>query len=333
MAQLTSAFASSHGIMVTSELSDWLHHFSEFDRTVPLIDPAGKRRQFDELLASAPADAADRIAPAKISEKFKQMHDALERLRDDIAKAGLDALIIVGDDQDELFDSSNMPSFAVYCGDTIGNGQRSADHAESWIVRARDRRLEAGTDVKYPVHAALARHMIENLREQKFDPAVLHRLPEGQGESHAMSFVHRYLLQKTNIPIVPVFLNSFFPPNQPTPERCLELGKAIAAAVKSFPENIKVGIIASGGLSHFVVDEELDRKVVTAIQSGDIGAMGKIPLYKLQSGTSEIRNWICVAGAVSTIPLSWVEYIPGYRTPAMTGTGLCFARWGEAGSV
>jgi len=333
MAQLTSAFASSHGIMVTSELSDWLHHFAEFDRTVPLVDPNGNKRQFDELLKNAPADAAERLAPAKISERFEKMHIALDRLRRDIANAQLDALIIVGDDQDELFDSSNMPSFAVYCGDTIGNGPRSAEHAESWIMRAKDRRLEAADGVQYPVHAALARHMIESLREQKFDPAVLHRLPEGKGESHAMSFVHRYFLQKIRIPIVPVFLNSFFPPNQPTPKRCLELGQAIAAAVKSFPENIKVGIIASGGLSHFVIDEELDRKVVKAIQSGDTGAMAEIPGYKLQSGTSEIRNWICVAGAVNAIPLSWVEYIPGYRTPAMTGTGLCFARWGAASAA
>lgn len=328
MAQLTSAFASSHGIMVTSELSDWLHHFAEFDRTVPLVDANGRKREFDELLASAPADAAERIAPERINARFAQMQAALERLREDIRTSKLDALIIVGDDQDELFNASNMPSFAVYCGDHIGNGPRSAEHAESWVVRAKDRRLEARAGVEYPVHAALARHLIDSLREQKFDPAVLHRLPEGKGESHAMSFVHRFFLQQVRIPIVPVFLNSFYPPNQPTPQRCLELGNAIAAAVKSFPQDIKVGIIASGGLSHFVLDEELDRKVVSAIQRGDTRTMGEIPVYKLQSGTSEIRNWICVAGAVEKIPLSWVEYIPGYRTAALTGTGLCFARWG-----
>ena len=328
MAQLTSAFASSHGIMVTSELTDWLNHFAEFDRTVPLVDAAGNKREFDDLLAKAPPDATDRIAPDLVSQRYTQMHAALERLRGDIAKAKLDALIIVGDDQDELFDSSNMPSFAIYCGDKIGNARRTAERADSWVVRAKDRRQEATSGVEYPVHAALAKHMIESLREQKFDPAVLHRLPQGKGESHAMSFVHRFFLQQAQIPIVPVFLNSFFPPNQPTPKRCLELGEAIAAAVKSFPESIKVGIIASGGLSHFVLDEELDRKVVSAIQRGDTKTMGEIPTYKLQSGTSEIRNWICVAGAVEKIPLSWVEYIPGYRTPALTGTGLCFARWG-----
>jgi len=328
MAQLTTAFGSSHGIMVTSDLSDWLHHFDEFDRTTPLVDPDGKRRTFDELLASAPADAGDRIAPDKIRQRYEQMHAALKRLHEDIRTAGLDALIVVGDDQEELFDASNMPSFAVYCGETIANGPRSGEHAESWVVRAKDRRLEPGTGAEYPVHAALARHLIESLRGHKFDPAVMHDLPPGKGESHAMSFVHRYFLQEARIPIVPVFLNSFFPPNQPTPERCLELGRAIAEAVKTFPQDIKVGIIASGGLSHFVLDEKLDRQVVDALERGDTKVMGDIPVYKLQSGTSEIRNWICVAGAAATIPLSWIEYIPGYRTAALTGTGLCFARWG-----
>jgi 3-O-methylgallate 3,4-dioxygenase len=43
------------------------------------------------------------------------------------------------------------------------------------------------------------------------------------------------------------------------------------------------------------------------------------------SGSSEIRNWICLAGAVTALDLDWVSYTPGYRTPALTGTGLCFA--------
>ena len=30
-------------------------------------------------------------------------------------------------------------------------------------------------------------------------------------------------------------------------------------------------------------------------------------------------------GAVADLGLDWVSYTPGYRTPALTGTGLCFA--------
>jgi 3-O-methylgallate 3,4-dioxygenase len=330
MAQLASAYASSHGIMVTSELEDWLEHFSQFDRTVPLIDPNGRERIYDDLLAHAPADSAARISPDLIKSRFSQMHQALDRLRQDIVSANLGALIIVGDDQNELFDASNMPTFAIYCGEKIHNGLRSADRASDWVVRAKDRRLEPKSGVEYPVHAPLAHHLIESLQHRKFDVSVLHRLPEGKGESHAMSFVHRYLLQGTAIPIVPVFLNSFYPPNQPTPQRCLDLGRAIAEIVNLFPTDDKIGIMASGGLSHFVLDEVLDRSVVAALEKRDMNALAQIPPYKLQSGSSEIRNWICVAGAVEALKLAWIKYIPGYRTPALTGTGLCFARWQAA---
>jgi 3-O-methylgallate 3,4-dioxygenase len=327
MAELTNAFGSSHGVMVTSDLYDWLNNFAEFDKTMNLVDLNGNKCRYEDLLQQTPNSASNLISPLAIASRFEKMKAALERLRQDIAGSALGALIVVGDDQNELFDSSNMPAFAIYCGDTIHNSQRSSDYAESWVDRAKDRRLEPQEGVHYPVHADLARHIVRHLRQHNFDPAVLHRLPEAKGESHAMSFVHRYLLRGVEMPIVPLFINTFFPPNQPSPSRCVQLGKAVASAVSCFPENINVGILASGGLSHFVLDETLDRGIVDAIVADDLDTLIKIPEEKLQSGTSEVRNWICVAGAAASLPLSWVQYIPGYRTPALTGTGLCFARW------
>ena len=67
------------------------------------------------------------------------------------------------------------------------------------------------------------------------------------------------------IPIVPVALNTYFPPNQPRPRRCYDLGQAIRKAVQSAKGGARVGILASGGLSHFTVDEELDRRVLAGL--------------------------------------------------------------------
>ncbi len=47
--------------------------------------------------------------------------------------------------------------------------------------------------------------------------------------------------------------------------------------------------------------------------------------WQVESGSSEIRNWICLAGAVGPLDLTWASYVPGYRTPALSGTGLSFA--------
>jgi len=134
-------------------------------------------------------------------------------------------------------------------------------------------------------------------------------------------------MPKGPIPIVPVILNTYYPPNQPSPRRCLDLGVAIRELVETYPENIRVGILASGGLSHFLVNEALDRDVVSALQNKDYPALRALPLNKLVSGSSEIRNWIATAGAVQHLNLDWITYVPGYRSHALTGVGLCFAHW------
>ena len=66
-----------------------------------------------------------------------------------------------------------------------------------------------------------------------------------------------------------MFLNTYFPPNQPRPKRCYEFGQAMRKAVESFPGDARVGVLASGGLSHFLVDEELDRAILKACADKD----------------------------------------------------------------
>jgi 3-O-methylgallate 3,4-dioxygenase len=129
------------------------------------------------------------------------------------------------------------------------------------------------------------------------------------------------------IPIVPVFLNTYFPPNQPSPRRCYKLGQAVRKSVEAFPGDARVGVLASGGLSHFLVDEELDRAILKALADKDRAFLQTLPRHKLHAGSSEILNWVAVAGAAEGIDLDWFEYVPGYRTPAGTGTGMSFATW------
>jgi 3-O-methylgallate 3,4-dioxygenase len=152
-------------------------------------------------------------------------------------------------------------------------------------------------------------------------------LPEGEGEGHAFGFVHQRIMKDVPIPVVPIFLNTYYPPNQPSPRRCYKLGQAIREAVEGYPQKLRIGVVASGGLSHFTVDEALDGEIIRALREKDASALQELPRQQLNSGSSEIRNWICAAGALEHLDLRWVHYCPGYRTPAGTGTGLCFASW------
>jgi 3-O-methylgallate 3,4-dioxygenase len=117
------------------------------------------------------------------------------------------------------------------------------------------------------------------------------------------------------------------------PRRCYALGRAIGEAVRSFPGAARVGILASGGLSHFAVDEALDRRVLEACRTRDAESLSTIPMAQLNSGTSEIRNWIAAAGALEALDMVWQDYVPCYRSPAGTGCGMGFAIWRRAGGA
>ena len=85
-------------------------------------------------------------------------------------------------------------------------------------------------------------------------------------------------------------------------------------------------MLASGGLSHTRIDEELDRKVIRALEANDMDTLGNIPAKALVRGTSEIRNWLVVA-ALAERPARMIDYQPLYRSPANVGCAMGFAVW------
>ncbi|NML44732.1 protocatechuate 3,4-dioxygenase [Ramlibacter sp. G-1-2-2] len=329
MARLAAAFASSHSIMLVSQREDWQHGFRAADPKNPhYFDRQGERTDYETLLAAAPPGSEARVTPVKMGERFDAAQAAMDHLGDRIRAARLDVLLIVGDDQTELFRTTNNPAIAIYYGDTIRNTAREpASPSDSWMKSARMWRHEPERDRDYPVQSELAQWLVRQLCDRDFDIAALDGLERGQFEGHAFQFVHRRLLGAHELPVIPVILNTFDPPNQPTPRRCVALGRALRELVAQWPQDLRVGVIASGGLSHFVVDEELDQQVIAAVRNKDSAALAGFDPKRLQAGSSEIRNWLVVGEMAKDLDMEWLEYIPGYRTPALTGTGLAFAAW------
>ena len=130
-----------------------------------------------------------------------------------------------------------------------------------------------------------------------------------------------------NIPIVPVLQNTYYPPNQPTVKRCHAFGKSLAAAIGEWNSDARVAVVASGDLSHFVVDEEFDQRCLKGMLDNDLDILYSLPKEKLNSGTSEVKNWITVSAAVDHLKMKLVDYVPGYRTLAGTGCAMGFAQW------
>jgi hypothetical protein len=326
MAKLVLGIGTSHTPMLNTPPHEWPCFIERDTQRSHLLDTDGKHTTYEAQLKRAPADIDAQIAPERMQTRHASVEAAMSRLGDYLREAKLDALIVVGDDQDELYHPDNMPGILVYYGDTIRNMPMAPVANPTWGWRASARWHEEKVPRDYPVDARLARHLITELIDREFDVSASDRVPDGEGEGHAIGFVHKRIM-KDVVPIVPISVNTYYPPNQPTPRRCYKLGQAIREAVESLPGDRRVGIAASGGLSHFVVDEALDRGFIDLLRRKDGVAIQNLPREKLNSGSSEIRNWICVAGAVEHLSLEWSHYEPGYRTPAGTGTGLGFAFW------
>jgi hypothetical protein len=167
--------------------------------------------------------------------------------------------------------------------------------------------------------------------QQGFDVATAAKQYEGRSLGHAYTFVRLRLMGDRVIPIIPVFINCYFPPNQPSPARCFQFGKALRRAIDDWPHDLRIAVIASGGLTHFVIDEAIDRQVLRGIRDKRSELLRSLPAEKLNSGSSEIRNWIAAAGALEDFTATILDYVPAYRSEAGTGCGMAFARWDRTG--
>jgi len=328
MAKITFAAGTSHTPMLLAS-DETLPRFQETDSLMKHRDKEGRPVTYGDLLEKADPKLADMVAPKNLVARQNVAREAARRLRQALAAAKLDALIVMGDDQNESYLEDCRPAFAVYYGETIRNNvtqHKTYSHLPEWYIKNRQGFFEAAAPRDYPVHAGLATHLIETMMDAGFDLASSKSLREGEGEGHALAYVHRHVVAADNpVPVVPVFLNTYYAPNQPRPARCFAFGQAVRRAVEAFAGDIKVGVLASGGLSHFLVDEDFDRAILKAIADKDADFLRNLPRNKLNAGSSEILNWVALAGASEHLDLNWFEYVPGYRTPAGTGTGLSFA--------
>ncbi len=183
-------------------------------------------------------------------------------------------------------------------------------------------------------HPELARHLLVETGAARFDAAASRELPAGRHDNHGIphgwGFVYQQVLGGVvDVPVIPVFVNTFWEPNPPNAARAYDFGRALGRAVGSFPGGLRVGVVASGGLSHMVVDEEFDRPFLEAIVRDDRDHLRSIPASTLTSGTSEARNWLVTAGALAEAGLKGevVDYQPCYRSAAGTGCAMAFAQW------
>jgi aromatic ring-opening dioxygenase catalytic subunit (LigB family) len=304
---LTIGLGCAHAPSIFAPTTRWAEIHSLLTKGVP--QPPGLALETDEVIE------------AQLARALASFETLKERLRKDKP----DALVIVGDDQHELFSKAFMPALGVFVGGTARG---------TTAIRMLGQKLEE-TLFEISCHAELSKLLARGLLEEGFDVAVLEELqplgrPQG-GIGHAFSWPAKALaLSDLKIPIVPVFVAADEFPAL-TGERCFALGRAIARVFENRPE--RIAILASGGLSHDPhgpragwVDEALDRWVLGRLEAGDSESLTHLFTFDtdtLHGGTGEIRMWITVGGAMGRRTASILDYIPSVHAV----TGMAFACW------
>lgn len=331
MAKIVLGLGTSHTPLLTLNSSEWQHRAAADYANPKLNLSDGRLVNYEQLLAEVGPRYADISKPQELQRKAVLCEQALDRLADALELAKPDVVLIVGDDQKELFDESNQPAFAIFHGDAvITSDAHGHEGSPEWI-----RKMGRGylMDMRHTIagQSEFALQLIRGLLEESVDvSAVAHVGSDTKaGVGHAFGFVVKRLFRQRATPVVPVLLNTYYPPNVPSSARCHDIGRALRRVIEADSSDLRVAVIASGGLSHFIVDEQLDRSVIEAFHSGNPAVLRNIPRAALNSGSSEILNWVLTAGAVEGLAVQWSEYVPLYRTPAGTGVGAGFVIWSE----
>ncbi len=175
-----------------------------------------------------------------------------------------------------------------------------------------------------PGHAALAQHIGASLMADEFDMSFFQDKPLDHG---CLSPLSALCERKGgwSSPIVPLAVGVLqFP--IPSAKRCYKLGKALRAAIESYPEDLKVAIIATGGLSHqvhgaragfnnpewdhqFLDLFENDPEALTRLTIADYAELGGVE-------GAEVIMWLIMRGALSA---NVARVHQSYYLPSMTG--------------
>ena len=329
MAEIVLGIGSSHGPLLSTPPEQWDLR-AQADRENKKHWFRGKTYDYESLLNARAPGFASEVGVETRRERHKRCRAAMGALRSKFEQVNPDAVVIVGNDQREFFDESLTPSITVYRGAQIRNVQHLHEDTPGLNIAEPGNAPVEGAS--YQGATALADHILNSLAGENFDLAQSDVTPKSAprgGIPHAYGFLYHSILGDQPPPSVPIILNVHFPHNVPKNRRCLDLGRALYRAVHEFDGFGRVALMASGGLSHFVIDEELDQQIIKGMAKGDEKALEEIPENVFKVGTAEIKNWYPVIAAMNAAGRKYhqIDYVPCYRSEAGTGNAMAFVYW------
>ena len=223
---------------------------------------------------------------------WKRFFDGYEPVKAWLEAQKPDLAIVVYNDHGLNFFLDKVPTFAIGCADEYVNAD------EGWGLPS---------SASFQGDAEFSWHIAESLINQNFDMTTCQEMLVDHGCVVPMNLMWRHL-PEWPCQLIPLAVNTVQHP-LPSAKRCYDLGKALRVAIESYPEDKKVVIIGTGGLSHQlqgeragIIDVQFDLQCMDYI----INDPDKMTAYSNseimeKAGTEgvEVIMWMVMRGALS----------------------------------
>jgi len=207
------------------------------------------------------------------------VHEGYRRFARQAKELELDALLVVALDHLHNHFLDLVPMFTVFTGTPVVARMNAVDAI-----------CEARPD--------LADSLIDHLLASDFDPAFSQR----EVLDHSFFVPLHFASTELETPVMPIVINAYVPP-QPSMRRCYAFGRAIAKW--SHLNDYRIGVVATGGMSHYPgtdrfhhPDLAADQEVLGWLKAGDIDRLINLSAAELDRiGMVELRTWAVALGA------------------------------------
>lgn len=264
--------------------------------------------QLVAAIATSHAPSIGTVKDPDAHPQWRTIFAGFRVLRERLAAARPDVLIVVYDDHLDTFFYNAMPAYAIGVAAEFGHADEGYDRPERPPVCG---------------HPALASWLAAEGLLAGFDWTVAHELVV----DHGVTIPLAQMRPENDLAVIPIVQNCAAPP-LPTARRAWQLGAFLAEAIGRWPGPERIALIGTGGLSHQLggpkmgwIAEEFDRQFLSWLVDGPRERVARLTNAEIAAqgnGTNEIRNWITVAGAVPTALATLVAYEP----LLLTGTGM-----------
>jgi protocatechuate 4,5-dioxygenase beta chain len=223
---------------------------------------------------------------------WKPLFKGYERVSEWLAEKKPDVLFFCFNDHATTFFFDHYPTFAL---------------GVSEEYRIADEGLGARRIPTLKGHAALSRHVARSLVDDEFDLTIFQDLPLDHGLHSPLTMMWP---TRPDWPgrVVPLVVNVLQHP-LPKPMRCYKLGQAVGKAIRSYPEDLKVAMVGTGGLSHQLIgeragfnDEAWDREFLDLIDK-DPERLARMSIedFARRGGNegAEVIMWLIMRGALN----------------------------------